>query len=332
MKHSSSHRVLGIVKFYLPPALEGVITEPAYRLWLRKKSLSVCTRDKKEKRPCAQNATRAAYAKKIHEAVCRNPRNDPFTGEELRWDLVRKYDPKQVSQDPDYFRKFSLLPSIDHTNPDATDLEFELCGMQMNRCKAEQTPSEFLALCRKIVAYRGKVASHRRKKALKAPALYFLPDFLHGVLTLDQYRKWIEDKSHHVFVKDRKRRRPCVAGHSCADYKMAIHQAICANGPLDPFTGEEMAWNLVGVLDPDKAREDKNIFMKKYGLLPSIDHTNPAAIELDFEVCSLLVNACKNNLTADEFVGMCKKVVAFRGSVDLTPAPLWPCGHFQVSP
>jgi hypothetical protein len=314
MKHSSSPRILGTVKFFLPPALDGVITESAYRLWLRKKSLSVCSRDKKEKRPCALNRTRAAYAEKIHEAVSRNPRNDPFTGEELRWDLIRKYDPKQVSKDPDYFRKFSLLPSIDHTNPDATGLELELCGMQMNRCKAEQTPLEFIALCKKIASYRGKAALHRRRKTFKAPALYFLPDFLNGVLSLDQYRKWIEDKAHHVFVKDQKRHRPCVAGHSCADYKMAVHQAICSNGPLDPFTGEEMGWKLVGVLDPDKAREDKRIFARKYGTLPSIDHIDPAAIELDFEVCSLLVNTCKNNLTADEFVGLCKKVAAFRSN------------------
>jgi hypothetical protein len=312
-KRLSSPRVLGTIKFYLPPALEGVITEPAYRLWLRKKSLSVCNRDKKDKRPCAQNATRAVYAEKIHEAVCRNPRNDPFTGEALRWDLIRKYDPKQVSKDRDYFRKFSLLPSIDHTNPDAPDLEFELCGMQMNRCKAGQTPSEFIALCRKIASYREKAAMHRKKTALKAPAQYFLPDFLNGVLTLDQYREWIEDKSHHVFVKDQKRRRPCAAGHSCADYKMAIHRAICANGLLDPYSGEEMGWKLVGVLDPDKAKAGRKVFLKRFAMMPTIDHVDPEATDLKLEVCSLMVNECKNNLNADEFVGLCKKVVAFRG-------------------
>jgi hypothetical protein len=154
-KRLSSHRVLGTVKFFLPSALEGVITESAYRWWLRKKSLSVCNRDKKDKRPCALSATRAVYAEKIHEAVCRNPRNDPFTGEELRWDLIRKYDPKQVSKDRDYFRKFSLLPSIDHTNPDATDLKLEVCSLFVNECKNNLNADEFVGMCKKVVVFRG---------------------------------------------------------------------------------------------------------------------------------------------------------------------------------
>jgi hypothetical protein len=314
MKRLSSHRVLGTVKFFLPPDLEGVITESSYRWWLRKKSLSVCNRDKKDKRPCARNATRAVYAEKMHEAVCRNPRNDPFTGEELRWDLIRKYDPKQVSKDRDYFRKFSLLPSIDHTIPDATDLEFELCGMQMNRCKAGLTPSEFIALCRKIAAYRGKAALHRKKTALKAPALYFLPDYLNGVLTLDGYRKWIEDKSHHVFVKDQKRRRPCVAGHSCADYKMTIQKAVWANGPLDPYTGDPLGWKSIGARSPGKAKAGRKVLLKRFAMMPTIDHVDPEATDLRLEVCSLMVNECKNNLNADEFVGLCRKVAAFKFS------------------
>jgi hypothetical protein len=312
MKRLSSPRVLNTIKFFLPPELTGELTEQAYRLWLRKKSLSVCSRDKKEKRPCAKNATRAVYAGKVNEAVCRNPLSDPFTGEKFRWDLIRQYDPKKAGQNRDYFMTFVQLPTIDHINPDATDLEFELCAWLVNRCKSELMPDEFIELCEKITAYRAGTAAESGAAMPKAPALYFPPSFLEGIMTVDQYRNRLESKSHHMFVKDKRRKRKCVSGRTCAEYKMAMHLAICANGLLDPFTGEPMDWSLFGV-DPKKATGENRDFMKKYGLMPTIDHKDPYSDGLDFEVCSYLVNACKNNLDPDGFVELCKKVVAFRG-------------------
>jgi hypothetical protein len=38
---------------------------------------------------------------------------------------------------------------------------------------------------------------------------------------------------------------------------------------------------------------------------------DPDAKELDFEICSWLINGCKNNFTPDKFIGICRKVVEY---------------------
>jgi hypothetical protein len=58
--------------------------------------------------------------------------------------------------------------------------------------------------------------------------------------------------------------------------------------------------------------------MKKFVLLPSVDHRYPSAIALDFEICSLAINDCKSSLTPEEFVAQCEKIVAFRTKIKNT--------------
>ena len=314
---TAKKRILSLLRYLIPAALKAVFTQTHYCRWLRKKGLSVMTRDRKMKRPCTLGMTISDYERKIHAAACRNALIDPFTGETLAWELVGQYDPKQAKKEWGYFKRFWLLPSVDHINPDSDILEFEICAWLVNLCKGEMTPDEFTALCGKIVSWKNKPASRRNKAVPEAPALYFLPPYLEGIMTLDTYRKMIETKAHHLFVRDQKGNRPCVKGQTCAGYKMEIHRTFLANGPLDPYTGDPMDFALIGVLDPGLARKDGRVFMKKFGKMPTIDHIDPDATDLKFEVCSLLVNECKNDLNADEFVGLCNKVVAFRGKTDL---------------
>jgi len=272
-------------------------------------------RDRKSRKPCALNKTIASYEQAIHAAACKNALIDPFTGETLRWDLVGKYDPKKAAKDGSYFRLFYLLPSVDHVDPQSDILDFEICSWLVNLCKGDMTPTEFIALCNKIVSHlQDATAPCRTGNAFpEAPALYFLPPFLEGILTLEQYRRWLEEKAHHLFVKDQKGNRPCVLGRTCADYKMAIHKAIWANGLLDPYTGDVMDWKSIGASKSGEALGQED------NMMPTVDHIDPYATELAFEICSHIVNDCKNNLNSDEFVGLCKKVVAFRGGADLTP-------------
>jgi len=52
---------------------------------------------------------------------------------------------------------------------------------------------------------------------------------------------------------------------------------------------------------------------KKYALLPTIDHRDPSMKELDFELCSWMINCCKSNRTPEEFVELCATVYKYRG-------------------
>jgi hypothetical protein len=302
-------RILSNLRYIVPPDLAGIFTQTQYCRWLRKKALSVMVRDRRSKRPCALNMTISDYEQRIHAAVCANALTDPFTGDTLAWNLVGLYDPTHTRKDVGYFKRFWLLPSVDHVDPDSDILDFEICSWLVNLCKGDMTPSGFIALCNKIASHRQvATASSATGKAFpEAPPLYFLPPFLEGILTLAQYRAWLEEKAHHLFVKDQKGNRPCVAGRTCADYKMAIHKAIWANGLLDPFTGDVMDWKSICGRKPGKAE------VQQGNMAPSVDHKDPASTNLEFEICSLMVNECKNDLNVDEFVGLCKKVVAFRG-------------------
>jgi hypothetical protein len=318
-KQASSELKALAHKYPAPPGLLAVISQPDYYLLLRTKATDLLVIDRKLNRPCARGADRILYVQKINEAVWKNWATDPFTGESIRWNLVGRYDPERARKDKDYFKRFYLLPSVDHIDPDSDILEFEICSWLVNLCKGNQTPVEYIALCDKIVSYRvNSVAASPLCVALPgAPAKYFLPPFLVGICSLAKYRKWLYRKAYHLFARDQRLNRACVVGQSIASYEMAIHMAILASGPCDPYTGQAMDWTLIGMWNDAQAKQGGEAFRKKFALMPTIDHTDPYATDLAFEICSLLVNECKNNLNADEFIGLCKKVVAFRGNAAL---------------
>lgn len=92
-----------------------------------------------------------------------------------------------------------------------------------------------------------------------------------------------------------------------------IHQAILDNGLLDPFTGEMLRWDLLGVWDDSQTKNPDRELIKKFSLLPTVDHVEPFGAVPGFEICSWLINRCKADMTLDEFVALCKKIIAFRG-------------------
>ena len=91
---------------------------------------------------------------KLDEAVIKTGLYDPYTGNALRWDRIGKWDPGKAKGNPAYKRQFDLLPTADHIDPDARELEFEICSWLSNTAKSFLSPPEFLALCKRIAAYR----------------------------------------------------------------------------------------------------------------------------------------------------------------------------------
>ena len=145
--------LLELSKYPLPPFLEGKFTQLEYFKWLRNKAHGLLKRDKKRGKPYAATATKSAYQKEIHEAIMDGGERDPYTGETLKWDLIKKWDTSR-EQPEGYKKKFGLMPTVDHVTADA--LNFEICSFRINEAKADLTPREFVELCRKVARYRSR--------------------------------------------------------------------------------------------------------------------------------------------------------------------------------
>ena len=51
-------------------------------------------------------------------------------------------------------KEFYLLPTVDHRYPDSDTLDLEICSWLINSCKSDQTPDEFVEVCRRVAGYR----------------------------------------------------------------------------------------------------------------------------------------------------------------------------------
>jgi hypothetical protein len=242
---------------------------------------------------------------KLHGAVLAAGLFDPYTGDALRWDLIGAWDPHAAKGNAGYKRKYDLLPTADHVDPDASDLEFEICSWLSNTAKSFLSPPQFVALCKRITAYRG---NRTMPQAATAP-VYELPAFLIGVCSWAAYRTWLDTRAKQEYKRDLALKRPCAKAGSKSLYKQAIHAAVAAGNGLDPFTGQALRFDFIETWGNASPQHRTNR-EKEFSLLPTVDHTDPSSPLVGFEICSWLVNDSKGNLSAGEYVEFCGRVVA----------------------
>ncbi len=315
-----------IPEIYFPPAfVKNVITDVQYRTWLTRKAKYIIAQDRSRKRACVTNATERLYKELIHKAVCQAGEFDPFTGETLQWELVCTWDDSNTKNlDESIFKEFALLPTVDHVDPYGRGIDFEICSWHINRSKSNLTPQEYVAFCKTIIAHANAAKTTSRRSRIgaetgslvpipgRSPQKYFLPDFLKGVLPEAQYRRWLLRKASHLFHADQKQGRPCVKNATGRLYRELINNAVLSNGPSDPFTGKTLRWDLLGEWDDSFTKNPSQALVKKFSLLPTVDHTDPCEETPAFEICSWLVNRCKTDLTPDEFIAQCRRIVEYR--------------------
>ncbi len=288
----------------VPDALKPQVSAATYRKWLNVKASSLRKRDLRANKPFAKATPRSVYMQKLHSAVIAAGLFDRYTGDALRWDLIGTWDPTAAKGNAGYKREYDLLPTADHVNPDAPELEFEICSWLSNTAKSFLSPPEFLALCKRIAAYR---QNRTITQAATAP-VYELPAFLIGVCSRAAYRKWLDTRAKQEYKRDVALKRPCAAAGSKSLYKQAIHDAVVAGNAIDPFTGCALRWDLVETWG-NAAPKDRANREKEFSLLPTVDHTDPSSPVIGFEICSWLVNDSKGNLSAREYVDYCRRVV-----------------------
>jgi len=264
----------------------------------------------KRKRPYALAGSSHEYREKIYGAVVTNGKIDPFTSDNLRWDLIQTWDPKTNIGHNDYMKTFCLLPTVDHKDPYSKDIEFEICSWLVNSCKNDQSPEEFGHMCATIANY------HKNNEAIRlnVQKFYFLPAFLTGICTEDVYLKWLDKRAEQLYVRDRDQGRPYGVTGSKTIYKKTIHATACAAGLYDPYTGQLMKWELLGTWDTGAAKDSGEWITKykEYYLLPTVDHSDPYANDLELEICSWRINCCKGGLTPQEFVDVCNRVALYQ--------------------
>jgi hypothetical protein len=138
-------------------------------------------------------------------------------------------------------------------------------------------------------------------------AAYPLPVFLEGRCTHSAYVKWLNNKADTLLKRDKKRGKPYAIDAEESDYKKEIHRAVMKSGPEDPYTGEPLAWELIGTWD-SHAQPDG--YKRRFYNMPTVDHI--VADVLEFEICSWQSNDAKSDMTPVEFVDFCGKVTAHR--------------------
>ena len=137
--------------------------------------------------------------------------------------------------------------------------------------------------------------------------IYDLPGFLDGVVTREVYVRWLRRKAATHLRRDRKR------GNSVADgaaYRRAIHAAVTRSVGRDEYTGQPLRWDLISQYDNDESATTRRDYKRQFYDLPSVDHVGDGLGAPDFAICSWRVNEAKHDQTYDEFIEMCRAVLA----------------------
>lgn len=140
-------------KHTMPPFLAGVTTEDAYEHWLGRKASAHVKRDRARGRT-GDWVTRSLYKEAIHAAVVLSGGRDAYTGEELDWHLISKYDNDESKLGRHAYKaQFALLPSVDHLDAGASEASFRICAWRTNDAKNDLTTADFVELCRRVIAH-----------------------------------------------------------------------------------------------------------------------------------------------------------------------------------
>ena len=146
-------------RYQLPSFLLGQVTQEAYERWLRRKAQAHVRRDRRRGN---ETAIGEAYQAAIHSAVLESGGRDSYTGEELNWSIISKYDnDKSQEHGRHYKRGFALLPTVDHVNDGMGVADFKICGWRTNDAKNDLEMPAFLTLCQVVLEHHGYVVTKR---------------------------------------------------------------------------------------------------------------------------------------------------------------------------
>jgi hypothetical protein len=152
----------------------------------------------------------------------------------------------------------------------------------------------------------GNVRTIAVQKSNNTGKVYALPPFLVNKCTHQEYKKWLHRKAMAHYKRDSNRG---IKKISCSLYKKAIHEAVLNGGQYDVYTGEQLNWKLISKYRNEEARVGGRQYKKKFWYLPTVDHYDNNRENPTFKICAWKTNDCKNDLTLNEFLEVCEKVL-----------------------
>lgn len=134
---------------------------------------------------------------------------------------------------------------------------------------------------------------------METPAPDWIPD-----AAKHTYAGWVQRKAVSLSKRDRKR-----LGHGdVQQYRLAIHGAVVASKGYDHWTGEWLAWELIGTYDTREATDGGSEHKCKYALLPSVDQRSTSSAP-DFVICAWRTHDAMADMTPAELLHFCQLVV-----------------------
>lgn len=141
---------------------------------------------------------------------------------------------------------------------------------------------------------------------------YDLTDDMLKYVQQEVYQRWLYRKAAAHVKRDRKRGNESAKP---AAYRIAIHAAVCKSGGVDAYTGEKLDWTLLSQYDNAQSQKHKRKYKHSFALLPTVDHVGDGLGAADFKICAWRTNDAKNDLSYEEFVALCHRVITKAGSI-----------------
>ena len=127
------------------------IGQETYLRWLRRKAAAHVKRDRKR---AGHVITGEDYRVAIHAAVTNHGTHDFYTGEKLDWSLVSRYNNEESKAGRSVYKAgFAMLPTVDHVSRPDGRWDFVICAWRTNDAKNDLGHSEFIGLCRRVIAH-----------------------------------------------------------------------------------------------------------------------------------------------------------------------------------
>lgn len=137
-----------------------------------------------------------------------------------------------------------------------------------------------------------------------------MPSFLVNVVSGETYERWLHHKAAAHVRRDRKRLQSQV---SQSLYKEAIHAAVIRREGRDAYTGETLDWKLISTYNNEASKAGRHTYKSGFALLPTVDHISAGATEASFRICAWRTNDAKSDLSIEDFLELCTKVLTHAG-------------------
>lgn len=132
-----------------------------------------------------------------------------------------------------------------------------------------------------------------------------LPAWLTREVNEDLVRKWISRKAAAHVRRDRLRGLE----ETKVNYTKMIYDAVVASEGRDFYTGEELAWGMIGSYDNVKSAQGRGEYKKEHDLLPTVDHVMTNKQVVKFVICGWRTNDAKGSMSHDELLVFCRMVL-----------------------